>query len=256
MDEKRVAFWANIPATVLYDDQIPASAKLLYGEISTLTEYVDRSGHCDATNAELATPNGWSEDTVSRLIKALEKRGHIETRYTPAADGHPVRMIFMVLKPPLIGKNADELIGKNADTLSAKKPMSTLLLNNKKRGRKEKSAAARAEIDEFFREQYGQYGELLDALELFLDARAEKGNPMPSLIAAKALKRKLDLYAADNGEFNPHIAYSCLLYSSEHGYPSVYPPKDDVIRSARARMQPAAVSESDTAVDLGGMHFV
>nr|DAF39365.1 MAG TPA: replisome organizer protein [Caudoviricetes sp.] len=126
------AFFAVIPATVLYDDTIPANAKLLYGQITTMTVYTGTDGRCTATNAQLAAPNGLSEDSISRLIKELEKAGHIEVRYTPdARDGHPVRSIYQVIHaPPLTGKNADKLIGKKTDPLSAKMPMSNVLDNN------------------------------------------------------------------------------------------------------------------------------
>lgn len=132
MNEDFRAFWAVVPATVLYDDSIPANAKLLYGQISTMTGYTGEGGCCAATNAQLAGPNKLSEDSVSRLIKALEKAGHIEVRYAPdPKDGHPVRSIYQVLQaPPLTGKNADKLIGKKTDPLSAKKPISNVLDNN------------------------------------------------------------------------------------------------------------------------------
>ena len=149
MSEEFRAFWAVVPATVLYDDTIPANAKLLYGQISTLTGYNGTNGCCDATNAQLAAPNKLSEDSVSRLIKALEKAGHIEVRYAPdPKDGHPVRSIYQVLQaPPLTGKNADKLIGKKTDPLSAKKSMGNVLNNNilppksPHGGRRAKSAA-------------------------------------------------------------------------------------------------------------------
>ena len=140
------AFWAVVPATVLYDDTIPANAKLLYGQITQMT---GADGCCGMTNAQLAEPNGLSEDSVSRLIKALEKAGHIELRYTPdARDGHPTRSIYQVLQsPPLTGKNADKLTGKKTEPLSAKKSMGNVLNNNilppksPHGGRRAKSAA-------------------------------------------------------------------------------------------------------------------
>ena len=116
MNEDFRAFWAVVPATVLYDDSIPANAKLLYGQISTMTGYTGEGGCCTATNAQLAGPNKLSEDSVSRLIKALEKAGHIEVRYAPdPKDGHPVRSIYQVLQAP-------PLTGKMPISLSAKKP--------------------------------------------------------------------------------------------------------------------------------------
>lgn len=146
MSEEFRAFWAVVPATVLYDDTIPANAKLLYGQITQMT---GADGCCGMTNAQLAEPNGLSEDSVSRLIKALEKAGHIELRYTPdARDGHPTRSIYQVLQaPPLTGKNADKLTGKKTDPLPAKKSMGNVLNNNilppksPHGGRRAKSAA-------------------------------------------------------------------------------------------------------------------
>lgn len=146
MSEEFRAFWAVVPATVLYDDSIPANAKLLYGQITQMT---GADGCCGMTNAQLAEPNGLSEDSVSRLIKALEKAGHIELRYTPdARDGHPTRSIYQVLQaPPLTGKNADKLTGKKTDPLPAKKSMGNVLNNNilppksPHGGRRAKSAA-------------------------------------------------------------------------------------------------------------------
>lgn len=146
MSEEFRAFWAVVPATVLYDDTIPANAKLLYGQITQMT---GADGCCGMTNAQLAEPNGLSEDSVSRLIKALEKAGHIVVHYAPdAKDGHPVRSIYQVLQaPPLTGKNADKLTGKKTDPLSAKKTMSNVLDNNilppksPPRGRRTKSTA-------------------------------------------------------------------------------------------------------------------
>ena len=60
MAEKQVrAYWANIPAPVLYDDALSANAKLLYGEITTLMHFVGKEGYCDASNQELAEGHKW-----------------------------------------------------------------------------------------------------------------------------------------------------------------------------------------------------
>lgn len=77
------AFYAVIPASVRYDDQIPAAAKLLYGEISALA---NRDGFCWASNSYFAELYKASERNVARLIQSLEKQGYI----TITATRHPV----------------------------------------------------------------------------------------------------------------------------------------------------------------------
>lgn len=67
-------YWAVIPAEVRYDTNIPAGAKLLYAEISSLT---DRRGYCFASNAYFQKLYSISEPTVQRYLKALRERGYI-----------------------------------------------------------------------------------------------------------------------------------------------------------------------------------
>jgi len=74
LDEYAPGYYSVIPATVRYDDSIPASAKLLYGEISAL---VGSEGFCYASNAHFAELFKLSERTISSLISSLQKGGYI-----------------------------------------------------------------------------------------------------------------------------------------------------------------------------------
>lgn len=74
MDEMRPGYYAVIPADVRYDDQIPANAKLLYGEISAL---IGKDGFCFATNQYFSDLYQVREETIARLITKLEKAGYI-----------------------------------------------------------------------------------------------------------------------------------------------------------------------------------
>ena len=71
---ERPAYWAVLPASVRYDEKLPASAKLLFAEISSLAE---ATGFCFASNEYFAGLYAMSERTVQRHIKALESGGHI-----------------------------------------------------------------------------------------------------------------------------------------------------------------------------------
>lgn len=267
------SFWVVIPDSVLSDDSLPANAKLLYGRISALTT---RAGYCWASNAQLAEAAKMSPDSVSRLVGMLQKAGHIRLELDNDLDrGSTIRRIYQTLPAPTpLGKNAETPLGNFADTPlgkkteppSAKKPSPPLQncrpLHYSKKNKKEKEISARenrAQIDSYFAEVFAKFPEVLSALTLMLDARAEAGNPMPSLTAAKTLYRKLSSCADDGEGFNPYLAESCLLYSAEKGYPSVYPPKSDEIAAARERLRRSLEAEpasSDTAVDLGGLVFV
>ena len=267
------SFWVVIPDSVLSDDSIPANAKLLYGRISALTT---RAGYCWASNAQLAEASKMSPDSVSRLVSVLQKAGHIRLELeNDQGNGSTIRRIYQTLPAPNpLGKNAETPLGNFADTPlgkkteppSAKKPIPPLQncrpLHYSKKNKKEKEISARenrAQIDSYFAEVFAKFPEVLSALTLMLDARAEAGNPMPSMTAAKTLSRKLTSCADDGEGFNPYLAESCLLYSAEKGYPSVYPPKSDEIAAARERLRRSLEAEpasSDTAVDLGGLVFV
>lgn len=72
--EEKPNYYAIIPADVRYDKDLPPMAKLLYGEITCLTQ---KNGFCWATNAYFAELYGMSKDRISKLIGILEKKGYI-----------------------------------------------------------------------------------------------------------------------------------------------------------------------------------
>lgn len=104
------AYWAVLPAAVRYDPEIPASAKLLYAEISSLT---DARGYCWASNAYFERLYDLSERTIVRLIRALEKAGYI--RILDAGGGSARRKIAAGINP--LGASGGERIATAACTL-------------------------------------------------------------------------------------------------------------------------------------------
>ena len=87
-------YWAVLPSQVRYDSQLPPNAKLLYAEISSLT---DLRGYCYATNAYFETLYSLSERTIIRLIKALEGAGYI--RVEDNDGGKAQRKIYAGINP-------------------------------------------------------------------------------------------------------------------------------------------------------------
>lgn len=68
-------YYAIIPASVRYDYELSANAKLLYGEITALC---DKYGYCFATNDYFSKLYNVSTKSISSWIKDLKNNGHIE----------------------------------------------------------------------------------------------------------------------------------------------------------------------------------
>jgi hypothetical protein len=86
MENEQPSYYAIIPANVRYAD-IPAQAKLLYGEITALC---NREGYCWATNKYFANLYNVSEFTVSRWISKLRDKNLLNVDITPAQKGQEV----------------------------------------------------------------------------------------------------------------------------------------------------------------------
>jgi len=71
------SYYAVIPANVRYDQNLKANEKLLFGEITCLTQ---STGFCFASNEYFANLYGTTKETVSRWISNLERQGYLKTK--------------------------------------------------------------------------------------------------------------------------------------------------------------------------------
>ena len=97
MDQEQVqkpGYWAVLPAAVRYDPQLPPSAKILYAEISALT---DQRGFCFASNDYFRKLYGMGERTVRRLIAQLQESGYIRIQDGDGGAGR--RKIYAGINP-------------------------------------------------------------------------------------------------------------------------------------------------------------
>lgn len=86
--KQQPAYYANIPATVRYDQTLPANAKLLYGEITALC---NKEGFCWASNQYFADLYGVANGTISDWVRKLVDAGHI----TYTITNRNTRQIFL-----------------------------------------------------------------------------------------------------------------------------------------------------------------
>ena len=75
--KERPNYYAILPADVRYNELLIPNAKILYAEITALT---DKKGYCWASNSYFAQLYNVSKITVSKWISMLEKEGYIQTQ--------------------------------------------------------------------------------------------------------------------------------------------------------------------------------
>ncbi len=85
-------YYAVIPASVRYDKELPAAAKLLYGELAALS---NQEGFCWASNRYFAGLYDTTPRTVQRWLEDLEAHGYIRSEITSGASGSS-RNIYLV----------------------------------------------------------------------------------------------------------------------------------------------------------------
>ena len=99
-------YYAVIPADVRYDKSLRPNEKLLYGEITALTQ---KTGECWASNNYFADLYDVTPQAISKWILDLEKRGYVTIRYIKSENSNNIdkRIITMV------STNIDRVSTKN-----------------------------------------------------------------------------------------------------------------------------------------------
>jgi menaquinone-dependent protoporphyrinogen IX oxidase len=108
--------FAVIPAKVRYDKNLSSTAKLIFAEVSALS---NKEGYCWANNAYFADLYGCTKDTISRVIAELEKFDYITVIIDKAAGNK--RRIYARFDHYSAPKQVPT-IRKNPKNLSVKKP--------------------------------------------------------------------------------------------------------------------------------------
>ena len=78
MDTEKPSYYAIIPANVRYDKTLRANEKLLYGDITTLT---NKTGECWASNNYFARLYEVTPQAISKWINDLADKGYIKITY-------------------------------------------------------------------------------------------------------------------------------------------------------------------------------
>lgn len=71
--------YINIPSKIVFDSNIPALAKIIYGQIIVLCH---KKGYCEASNGFFAKHNSCSNCTIVRMIRILKENNYIKIDYS------------------------------------------------------------------------------------------------------------------------------------------------------------------------------
>ena len=106
-------YYAIIPANIRYDKDLPPNAKLLYGEITALS---NEKGYCWATNSYFANLYNVNNITVSRWINQLVKKGYVTSVITYKNETKEIDSRKLYIGHTPIIKNDNTPIIKNDNT--------------------------------------------------------------------------------------------------------------------------------------------
>lgn len=91
-------YFSILTAEVRYDENLSASEKICYSEITALT---GKYGYCYATNGYFAKLYKVNNNTIRRWIKNLEKNGYIRTELVYKENSYEVEKRKIYITPPL-----------------------------------------------------------------------------------------------------------------------------------------------------------
>lgn len=106
-------YYSVIPAKVRYDEELKANEKLLYGEISALS---NKNGYCNAGNTYFSELYGVHKKTISDWVTHLKNKGYVEVELFYEDKKIVERRIY--IETQRVSAKVGVPIHKNTDTLS------------------------------------------------------------------------------------------------------------------------------------------
>jgi hypothetical protein len=140
-------YYAIIPASVRYDNRLKANAKLLYGEITSLTQ---RDGYCWADNSYFADLYHVDHKTISRWISQLFEYGYIDVELLKSQGNK--RKITIDKKVTSYTQKSHEVVTKKS--LASDKKVTSIYENNKINNKKNRESTALGFFESNFPEQF------------------------------------------------------------------------------------------------------
>ena len=234
-------FYAVLPASVRYDSRLKAQEKILYCEITALSNV---NKFCHAGNGYFSDLYGVDERTIRRWLNNLAKHGYITIEYEKQGEGQKRRIIpsdnaaadVHEMSGP--DKNVRTPRTKMSDTPGQKCPQEYYKNNNTR----ENNTRARASVSDIFRDAFPGNKRLTEALLAFEESRAAGKHPLTAN-AAKLACNKLNQLADEAGVRDRYGYMAAVLEQSIlRGWEGLFALKDDFV-DAVPTQRPASTED-------------
>lgn len=116
---ERPSYFSILTADVRYDERLKANEKIMYSEITALS---NKYGYCSASNTYFAKLYKVHKDTISDWINNLKKYGYIKVVFECKDGTKQINKRKIYINNSYINRDLDP-IGENAYTLSVKTPI-------------------------------------------------------------------------------------------------------------------------------------
>lgn len=133
-ENEKKSYYAIIPANVRYDKDLTANAKLLYGEITALS---NEKGYCWATNKYFADLYGVYPTTISKWIKLLKDKNYISIEIIYKRDSLEIENRYIRINNPIAqksntpcSKKQEGISQKNNTPIAQKNKDNNTFINN------------------------------------------------------------------------------------------------------------------------------
>lgn len=236
-------FYAVLPASVRYDSRLKAQEKILYCEITALSNV---NKFCHAGNGYFSDLYGVDERTIRRWLNNLAKHGYITIEYEKQGEGQKRRII----PSDNVAADVHEMSGpdknvrtprtKMSDTPGQKCPQEYYKNNNTRENNTR--AGARASVSDIFRDAFPGNERLTEALLAFEESRAAGKHPLTVNAASLACNKLNQL--ADEAGVRDRYGYmvAVLEQSILRGWEGLFALKDDFV-DAVPTQRPASTED-------------
>ena len=214
------SYYAVIPANVRYDTRLRANEKLLFGEITALTNV---RGYCWASNKYFAELYNVTAQAVSKWISHLKECGYVNVEYIYKNETKEIENRIIKLVSTNDSEVSTNDLGVSTNGLEGyqqKIKENNTVSNNTTNKKKVSKSAKRQSYDEQI-EAYTDNEDLRQALKAFIQMRKLIKKPLTD----HALK--LNLGTLDKLSDNVETKIAIVNQSVTHDWQGFYPLKND-----------------------------